>query len=520
MKNPLNKILIALVLLILIPVGIVSVFEISKLNENEELINTVYKNQLESIVTSINSYTQDLVSNWASRIELAVKHETFSNSTILNRLRNENQTIKSIFITNEIQGIKEIFKLENAQSSPSIIAQILLTHQKEIKQLKSYFLTNYRKIETFNIDETTSLVYFIIEEINGSQAVCFIELDQKDFLQNQVSSRLQSIAQDNIIINLSRTNTQETLLSTQRDSIQPTNYDFEGNLWLFPNVSIQVSLKNQTISALAKQRAREATMLFAFVFLFLIGGIWFLYSSIKRELQLAQIKSEFISNVSHEIRTPLSLISMYIETLEMGRIKSAEKVMEYYQIINKETQRLIGIVNTILNFSKMEKGKRVFNFKECNLNNITYNLLETYESHFNLKEFDYTFLPAENIPAIQCDSEAIAEAIINLIENAIKYSEGNKRIEIKTGVDKKYTFIEVKDFGIGISKKHQKLIFDKFYRVTHDNLANKTKGTGLGLSIVNEIVKTHKGKITLHSKIDEGSAFRLYFPIYQNNTKR
>lgn len=519
MRNPLNRILIVLVFLFLIPVGIVSVFEISKLNENEELINTVYKNQLESIVTSINSYTQDVVSNWASRIELAVKHETYTNSTILTKLRNENQTIQSIFIANEKEGIKEIFKLENAQTSPNRVALVLKNHEKEIKQLKSYYLTNYRKIGTYNIEEKTSIVYFIIEENNGSQSVCFIELNQKEFLQNQVSSRIQSIAQDNFIIRLSHQKTNEDLLSTQQDIAQTTQYDFEGNLWLFPNVLIQVSLKNQTISALAKQRAKEATMLFAFVFLFLIGGIWFLYSSIKREIQLAQIKSEFISNVSHEIRTPLSLISMYIETLEMGRVKSAEKVMEYYQIINKETQRLIGIVNTILNFSKMEKGKRVFNLEACNLNKITYNLLETYESHFNLKQFDYTFLPFDNIPAIQCDSEAISEAIINLIENAIKYCEGNKRIEIKTGVDKKYTYIEVKDYGIGISKKHQKLIFDKFYRVTHDNLANKTKGTGLGLSIVNEIVKTHKGKITLQSKIDEGSTFRLYFPIYQNDTK-
>jgi two-component system phosphate regulon sensor histidine kinase PhoR len=203
----------------------------------------------------------------------------------------------------------------------------------------------------------------------------------------------------------------------------------------------------------------------------------------------------------------------------MGRVKTQEKVVEYYQIIGKETQRLAAMVNKILNFSKMENGKRQFNFTVCNLNEITHKVLETYEFHLESKEFTYTYQPDINIPNGFCDAEAVADSIINLIDNAVKYSRDTKKIEITTGLAKKMAWIEVKDYGIGIAKKNQKLVFDKFYRVTNENLANEVKGTGLGLSIVAETIKAHKGKITLNSKLGEGSAFRLYFPVIQQNIK-
>ncbi|MBN1116399.1 MAG: HAMP domain-containing histidine kinase [Bacteroidales bacterium] len=197
----------------------------------------------------------------------------------------------------------------------------------------------------------------------------------------------------------------------------------------------------------------------------------------------------------------------------MGRVKTKEKTTEYYEIISKETQRLTGMVNKILNFSKLESGKRKLKFIDCNLNKIAEEVLETYKFHLKNKNFEYKFSPANTLPGITCDNESIADALVNLLDNAIKYSGDTKLIEIKTGADKKYSWIEVKDLGIGILKKHQKLIFDKFYRVTQGNLSGKAKGTGLGLSIVKEIVDSHKGKIFLESKVGEGSTFRLYFPI-------
>jgi len=520
MKKTLHRILIALILLLIFPIALITFYEYSKLNDNEKLINAVYKNQLETIVSSINSYTQDIAGNWASRLELSVKYKNSSDTAILNRLINENQAIRSVFMVGLHHNIQTIYQSNESVCSNDTIALVVKDQSGSIIQISTYFKSNYRKFLSHPVDENTSLIFFICEGAGNESVICFIEINNQKFLQNYISPKMQSIAQDNFVITLLNQSTGKLVLSTEKTIDENMRYDSEGEMWLIPQIKIKISLKNETITDLVRGRVKEGLILIGLIFIVIVVGIWFLYSNVKREIQLAQIKSEFISNVSHEIRTPLALISMYIETLEMGRVKNMEKVHEYYQIITKETHRLTGIVNKILSFSGMENGKRQFKISRCNLNTITANVLETYDFHLSNKGFDFRFQPAKNLPENSCDTDAVADAIINLIDNAVKYSKDKKQIEISTGIEKNYTYIEVKDSGVGISKKHQKLIFDKFYRVTSENLANTAKGTGLGLAIVHEIVRAHKGKITLQSKPDEGSSFRLYFPIIQDTLNR
>jgi two-component system phosphate regulon sensor histidine kinase PhoR len=244
--------------------------------------------------------------------------------------------------------------------------------------------------------------------------------------------------------------------------------------------------------------------------LIVLIGVWFVFSSIKKEVRLAQLKSDFVSNVSHEIRTPLSLIRMFAETLEMHRVKSEEKKDEYYRIIRKETERLTGIVNSILNLSKMESSSRKYNFVKNSLNNIVDEVINTYQ-HKMIDENCIDF-KKDNIPETKLDKEAVTEALINLIDNAVKYSGDNCKITLITGQVDNQIYIDVIDNGIGISKENQKKIFEKFYRVSSGNVHN-TQGSGLGLSLVKHIMDAHNGSITVNSKLDEGSTFRLSFPL-------
>jgi two-component system phosphate regulon sensor histidine kinase PhoR len=244
----------------------------------------------------------------------------------------------------------------------------------------------------------------------------------------------------------------------------------------------------------------------------LLMGAWFVYRSLRKEIELAQIKSEFVSNVSHEIKTPLALINMYSETLVLGRIPSEEKKKEYFKVINKEAKRLSRMVNKILNFSKIESGKREYAFIETDLNEIIHEVVSSYQHHFKNSDFKYVISLAENLPLINADAEAISDALTNLIDNAMKYTSANKWIEITSGVRENNAFVEVKDLGIGIHEKEQKLIFDKFYRVTQGNLAHHAKGSGIGLSIVKHIVDAHNGEIALKSSLGKGSVFTMFFP--------
>ena len=240
-------------------------------------------------------------------------------------------------------------------------------------------------------------------------------------------------------------------------------------------------------------------------------GIWFLYRNIRREMSLAQAKSEFVSNVSHEIRTPLSLISMYAETLEMNRVTD-EKKKEYQSVIAKEAARLSGIVNRILNFSQIQANKKTYEAKPLNLNDLVDEVLKSYFFHLRDKGFTCELIKGEDLKMISGDRNAIIEAFINLIDNAMKYSQDKKNITIKTGRDGNFNFVEVKDEGIGIAKKHQHEIFDQFYRAPTGDIHN-TKGSGLGLTLVKKTMEAHHGKIKVESAPGKGSTFRLYFPI-------
>jgi len=249
----------------------------------------------------------------------------------------------------------------------------------------------------------------------------------------------------------------------------------------------------------------------------LLSGAWIIFRNVKKQVELSQLKNDFVSNVSHEIRTPLALITMYIETLEMGRVKNAGKIKEYYTIILNETTRLSGIVNRILNFSQIDGNKRKYFLNETNLNEVVENAALTFRYSIETKGFDYSFEPDKDLPQVMTDREAVTDAFVNLVDNAMKYSPSNKEIQVRTGRDDRYVYIEVEDHGLGISEKNQKYIFDKFYRVTETNLANKVKGSGLGLAIVKHIVDAHNGKINVKSAPGSGSLFRLSFPIKQNN---
>jgi two-component system phosphate regulon sensor histidine kinase PhoR len=280
-----------------------------------------------------------------------------------------------------------------------------------------------------------------------------------------------------------------------------------------PDYQLGIQLKGETIEDLVQKRTRFNIWLIVIMDLILILAAWFVYRGVRQQLKLAQIKSEFVSNVSHEIRTPLAVINMYSETLEMGRVKDEEKKKEYYRVINTEANRLSGIVNKILNFSKIESGKREYKFEETDLNEVIEQIIETYQHHFKNKGFVCEFKPGKNIPLIKADKEAITDAAINLIDNAMKYSEDKKQIEISTVYGNRFVSVEVKDYGIGIDVKDQKLVFEKFHRVTKGNLAHKAKGSGIGLSIVKHIMDAHQGEVDLVSTPGKGSRFILNFPL-------
>ncbi|MGE5350726.1 MAG: sensor histidine kinase [Acidobacteriota bacterium] len=522
MYKPIKKIALILILVILLPVVFLSVYELSSVNENERLIEETFTNQLNAILFSVNQYTEDVVNDWVSRInsgllEKDLKPENFRSA--VEKLQSENP-ISFIFTADDISlnnfsvpgGPKNRQSLEEVKDG---LKKIWGENEQKIKRLYTYKRGGYTKIEALSgmPGYFTGLMIFIPDGAEGK--IAGIAISAEDFVRSKMGPKLQEIAGGRMLISVYKG---ENTPVYRTEAAFKTEATQKRPIWLLPGYSLGIALKGATIEELVSNRYRLSMILVISVNVLLIAGIWLVYRSIKKEIRLAQIKSDFVSNVSHELRTPLALISMFSETLEMGRVKTEEKKKEYYGIISQEAGRLSRIVNKILSFSQIEAGRKKYSFKESDLNNAVQEVFNTYKFHMKNNGFNFSFEPKENLPLVMLDCEAVSQAVINLIDNAAKYSGDKKVVKAVTGQDQDYVFVEVRDEGIGIPAEDQEKIFEKFFRVSTGEVHN-VKGTGLGLTLVKHIMEAHRGKVTVKSRVGEGSIFRLSFPITKQDLR-
>ncbi|HXQ33828.1 MAG TPA: HAMP domain-containing sensor histidine kinase, partial [Anaerolineales bacterium] len=262
---------------------------------------------------------------------------------------------------------------------------------------------------------------------------------------------------------------------------------------VFPGLVLGMKLRGTTLAALEQHFVRVSFLILGGLSVLLAGGIFLTHRNVSKELALARLKSDFVSNVSHELRTPLSLIRLYAETLELGRLTSPEKHQEYYCIIRKESERLTALINNILDFSRIEAGRKEYDFRETDLHELVCNTLESYR--YQIEQHGFTLEERiGDVPPLRVDREAMARSLVNLVNNALKYSQDRKYIGVNLYRENGCVKLEVIDHGIGIPPNEQSKIFEKFYRVG-DPLVHNTKGSGLGLSLVQHIAKAHGGDV-------------------------
>jgi signal transduction histidine kinase len=281
---------------------------------------------------------------------------------------------------------------------------------------------------------------------------------------------------------------------------------------VFQGLALGIRFQGTTVDAIARRWVVQSSLILGVLSLLLIAGLVLTYRSVNKEVALAKLKSDFVSNVSHELRTPLALIRLYAETLELGRISSKEKKDEYYRIIRKESERLTALINNILDFSRIEAGRKEYDFRETDIAELVRTTLDSYRYQIEQQGFAFEQSIDESIPAVEVDREAIARALVNLVNNALKYSAGEKFLGVNLFRSDDVVKLEVIDRGIGIERRDQAKIFEKFYR-TCDPLVHDTKGSGLGLSLVRHITHAHGGKVEVESTPGKGSKFTLSLPL-------
>lgn len=234
-------------------------------------------------------------------------------------------------------------------------------------------------------------------------------------------------------------------------------------------------------------------------------------TALYRQKKMSEVKNDFINNMTHEFKTPISTISLACEAMGDKSVDNDVK-MSYISIIKDENNRLENMVANILLIAKLNKGQLRMNIDLVDVHELINNIAKSISLQVSSKKGSISLKLDAPIYRIFADPIHIENVIVNLIENAIKYSPKQPKIEVRTYNDNKNIIIEVEDNGIGIAPEHIKKIFNEFYRVPQGNVHN-AKGFGLGLGYVKKIVSLHHGNITVKSKVDQGSTFIVSLPV-------
>lgn len=231
-----------------------------------------------------------------------------------------------------------------------------------------------------------------------------------------------------------------------------------------------------------------------------------------KEAEMNKLRSQFVSNVSHELRTPVTVLRTYSDTLaNMGDEFDYETQKEFLGIMNKEIIRLHDMVNDILDFSRYEAGNLKIEKEMNDISRLVQEVVSRSKVLAKEKQIKFSVSIEPDLPQIPINYDSISRALMNLITNAIKYSDENTTISIKVSFDGDYINLSVTDQGTGISEENQKKVFDRFFRV--ETSAHTVKGTGLGLHLVKiSIEKHHLGQVFVQSKLGEGSTFGFKLP--------
>jgi signal transduction histidine kinase len=261
---------------------------------------------------------------------------------------------------------------------------------------------------------------------------------------------------------------------------------------------------------------RRQVMMFTAAFGVLLAviaaGCVLTWRLMRRETEMARLKSDFVANVSHDLRTPLSVIRMFGETLELGRVADEARRREYYRVITRESERLSRLIDNVLDFSRIESGRWRFDPAPTAVEPLVRETLEAFAYPLEQQGFKVEVTMAPDLPDVTLDADAVGQALANLVDNAIKYSGDERVLTVEARRDAGWLALSVADRGIGIPPAEHRRVFEKFYRVGRSETQGR-RGSGVGLALVRHVVEAHGGTVEVESAPGRGSRFTVRLPL-------
>jgi signal transduction histidine kinase len=255
--------------------------------------------------------------------------------------------------------------------------------------------------------------------------------------------------------------------------------------------------------------ATQAYWLAGVSIVLIVAALGFAVQGHRRAKQLARMQSDFIAHMSHQLKTPLSLLSAVLETIRLERVKSPQKLARYHEILWEQTDRLSSLVERILEFSRVKRRGTSYEFERLDLTELVRETVEAFQRSLEPDGFDIEVV-GSGTPVVWADPAALEQALVNLLDNAVKYSGESRSIRVDVSAGPAAATIAVTDRGIGIPANERPHIFDRFYRGSGATM--NRRGFGLGLAICAELVAAHRGRILVESEPGRGSTFTVKLP--------
>lgn len=259
------------------------------------------------------------------------------------------------------------------------------------------------------------------------------------------------------------------------------------------------------------------TALVTFALSVLLLGLLFLVYGAVQESRVAALRSEFIANVSHELKTPLSVVRMFSEMLLTDRVRDEKKKRHYLETILRESERLSALIENVLDFSAIERGKEAYQLRDGDLGELVQRAVETVRYRAEQASAEVRLVLEPDLPRVRLDEQAMLLTVLNLLDNAIKYGAakpagGSSAIEIKVERGRRHLYVRVRDHGPGIPPEHLKRVFERFFRVSRSGV-EQVRGSGIGLALVKRIVEAHGGRAWAENAEGGGALVSFSIPI-------
>lgn len=487
------------------PLGLVSRLELLDALRSDNNYELFFKESLETyklLEQNIWSLDGDQLKLYSAMLKNAIDEALVENPS--NEIPNNyGEAIENL--QNSIEETLEIWRL-----AEDVRINTLAELNEKTKNLTSNSSLIQKDVHEFNGDDVLVLLLPLDKDKSGNDRNFLGSLIRFKDLEEEVDALAKENSPPGISIILRSTLSGEIIFrESAKAETSPVFTDFFTEN--FPPWRIEVYLNEGGSTEFFLYKNIFFWIILALLLILFLGSA-LIIRTIVQEVNLLNLKSEFIASVSHEFKTPLTAMGAILERLMGDEVSDPKKAKEYYRILSHDSERLKRLVKNVLDFTKIEEDKREYRLESTNIVDLIRREVDNFEKEHELDGFSVKTTIDDNIPPIFADEEAMSQALRNILDNAAKFSREEKNIQVEASLEDHIVKITVRDKGVGIPESEQSKIFEKFYRGKKASSVAPT-GTGLGLTLVKHIMIAHGGDVVVQSQPGKGSSFSLILPI-------